>query len=412
MIPQRWFIVAAVTCLASIPLLRLQAQTRNTGDISRQIFEDDSAADWIHLSRSKPRYLLLSGDSGSNEHSDLSGDSNLGNSFVSSNEPVYGVNPVDSDGSSGTITAGVALYFLRPFSSNNTAFSTTTGIGTPTTALTNQEFDWSYNLAPAVWLGWSDPTGVGVRARFFHLDQDSGSVNSVLDVANAATTSISPPSGLSPLLGIPLRGLQSPGILLQDSRGQDTLSAQSSLRIQTIDTEVTLQRDWGALNVLWGAGGRYLQMNQGYQLSLVNFIDPLNNETSNLNAIRDFSGFGPTFSAQCSRRIGSSNFSVVGLARGSYLVGTSQHSGTFSETIIDSINGNQTNVGTDRSSNHVALPIIDLEGGVEYGRSVGSTFVFVRGTCVSSTYFGAGNASSTDGNLNLFGAMISTGLNF
>jgi hypothetical protein len=60
----------------------------------------------------------------------------------------------------------------------------------------------------------------------------------------------------------------------------------------------------------------------------------------------------------------------------------------------------------------VALPIIDLEGGVEYGRSVGSTFVFVRGTCVSSTYFGAGNASSSDGNLNLFGAMISTGLNF
>ena len=58
------------------------------------------------------------------------------------------------------------------------------------------------------------------------------------------------------------------------------------------------------------------------------------------------------------------------------------------------------------------MPIWELESGLEYNRFLGRTKVFVRGGVVNHTYFDAGSASSRDGNLSLFGAQVSAGLEY
>jgi hypothetical protein len=315
-------------------------------------------------------------------------------------------------GTSGGIMAGASLYFLRSHINNNTVFTTTTGIGTPTPVVTSTDFDWNYHIAPAGWLGWSGPNGVGLRGRYFHFDHNSEGARISLDPATAVTATIQPPAGLSPVLGTPPRGFQSPGILLQDARGIDNLAFSSELKIQTIDGEATYLHEGGRFWALLSAGGRYLQMNQGYHGVLVNIIDEANSEISFLESGQNFYGAGPTLSGQAAWRIGNSGLAVFGSARGSFLVGSSRQNTAFSERIVDSFSGNQTNLAITQSRVHSTLPIIELEGGLEYARAVGRTRMFVRAAAVDHVYFDAGSASSRDGNLSLFGGQISVGFGY
>lgn len=317
----------------------------------------------------------------------------------------------DCDGAGG-VMGGVGLYILRPFINNNTAFVTATGIGTANPSQDSREFDWSYHIAPAVWLGWTSPCGFGFRARYFYFDNDSKTISETLNLAAASTTTITPPEGLSPLVGVPPRGFQSPGVLLQDSRGQDFLAVHSDLRIQTLDGEATYAHDWHRFSLLLSAGGRYLQMSQNYLASLQNVIDPANSEFSNLNAGHNFYGGGPTIAAQIRWQLGGSCLSFFGCVRGSFLVGTSRQTAILTEVITDSVNGNQNNLATNNSHDHLTLPIGELEGGLEYGEIWGRTRVFARAAVVNQTYFDAGSATGRDGNLSLFGVQISLGVNY
>ena len=65
------------------------------------------------------------------------------------------------------IMGGLSIYFVRPYINNNTAFTTTTGIGTATPQTSSEDFDWNYHVAPAAWLGWTSKCGAGFRARYF-----------------------------------------------------------------------------------------------------------------------------------------------------------------------------------------------------------------------------------------------------
>jgi len=312
----------------------------------------------------------------------------------------------------GGIMAGASLYVLRPHINNNTAFTITTGIGTPSPVVSSTDFDWNYQIAPAAWLGWTGPNGVGFRGRYFHFDHNSDGAVASLDSTTAVTATIQPPAGLSPVLGTPPRGFQSPGILLQDARGVDNLSFESELKIQTIDGEATYLYDSGRVWALLSAGGRYLQLNQGYHGALVNVIDAANSEISFLESGQNFYGAGPTLAAQAAWRIGNSGLAVFGSARGSFLVGSSRQNTAFAEQIVDSVSGNQTNLAITQSRVHATLPIIEIEGGLEYARDVGRTRMFVRAAAVDHVYFDAGSASSRDGNLSLFGGQVSVGVGY
>jgi hypothetical protein len=316
------------------------------------------------------------------------------------------------DGSSGGIMGGVALYFLRPSISNNTAFITTGGIGSPRPIVASQDFDWDYHIAPAAWLGWSGPAGVGVRARYFHFDHDSEATRAALTAGGAVSGTITAPAGLSPLLGVPPRGFQAPGILLQDAQGLDLLSFHSDLHIQNLDGEATYSLTRGNLSMLVAAGGRYTQMHQNYRGLLVNTVSDTTGEVSNLHAGHNFYGAGPTVAWQGTWRIGGTSLGIFGSARGALLVGTTRQTAAFSENITDPVNGNQSNLALNLARDQATLPIVELEGGLEWGRSLGRTYVFVRGAAVNHTYFDAGSASTTDGNLSLFGVQMSVGVGF
>ena len=310
------------------------------------------------------------------------------------------------------IMGGGTVYFLRPYINNNTAFTVTTGIGTANPVSTSEDFDWNFHVAPAAWLGWSSQCGVGFRARYFNFDQDSEGRSGALDAAAAAGTGISPPAGLSPLLGAPLRGFQSPGVLLQGGAGQDLLLAHSSLEIQTIDGEATYAHECDHFGLLISVGGRYLQKSQKYFATLVNIPDDGTAENSFLEAGHNFYGGGPTMSCMGRWEFGRSGMAVFGLVRGSLLIGRSTLSATFTENIIDPVNGDQNNQAINQSRDNLVLPIGELEGGFEYSRAVGRARLFLRGAAVNHTYFDAGGAASRDGNLSLFGAQVSMGLNY
>src|SRR5262245_51142805 len=66
----------------------------------------------------------------------------------------------------GGFVAGGSLYYLRPYHSSNTALITTRGLGTDQDATRAADFDWNWSASPALWLGWTGESGLGVRARY------------------------------------------------------------------------------------------------------------------------------------------------------------------------------------------------------------------------------------------------------
>lgn len=334
--------------------------------------------------------------------------------FAPVNAPIVQLvdNHQQPDSCRSGLMGGATLYFLRPYINNNPAFSFTSGIGTANPVTDTQDFDWNFQVAPAAWLGWSSKCGVGGRARYFIFDGDSEGKTGALDAAGAATSVIAPPAGLSPLVGAPPRGFQSPGVLLQGGAGQDNLAASSSLKIQTIDGEATYAHEWCHFGMVLSVGGRSLQMRQNYYARLTNTPVAGTSEASFLDAGHNFYGGGPTMSWLGRWEIGRSGISIFGSARGSIMIGRSKFSATFSENIVDPVNGDQNNVATNESRESVVVPVGELEGGFEYSRAVGRTRLFFRGAAVNHTYFDAGSASSRDGNLSLFGGQVTFGVNY
>ncbi|MCS7047486.1 MAG: Lpg1974 family pore-forming outer membrane protein [Gemmataceae bacterium] len=319
--------------------------------------------------------------------------------------------PADAERPSG-LTGGAAIYYLRPYINNNVAFVTTTGIGTSTPVQNTTDFEWDFQPAGAVWAGWTSPCGPGLRGRYFYFNHDSETARARLGVDAVGTTSIAPPAGVSPSLEIggDQRGFSAPGILLNDLRGEDFLTFKSALEIQSIDLEATYACNLGSLDLLFSVGGRYLQLKQNYFASLVNFVDDLNNENSRLDCDHNFHGAGPTLGCQATWRIPKTNLATYGLGRASFLVGKSRLTAVFSEVILDELGGDQNNLAVKHSQQNLNLPILELEGGVQYQYLLRRSLLYLRGACVHQTYFDAGGPSSRGGNLSLFGAQLSLGL--
>ncbi|MCS7045489.1 MAG: Lpg1974 family pore-forming outer membrane protein [Gemmataceae bacterium] len=313
------------------------------------------------------------------------------------------------------IMGGATLYFFRPYFTNNVAYVTTTGFNNPPQTSSSQDFDWNFQVTPAVWLGWTSHCGVGFRARYLYFDRESDSRTVTLDPFAAADTVISAPPNLSPIFDPNggARVFQSPGVLLTNGEGEDTLYFRSNLRVQTLDGEATYARECGRLGMIVSVGGRYLSLNQDYYASLTNVPVAGESENSSLRSNREFTGGGPTVSWFGRWEFGRSGLSIYGMARGSVILGTQRQRAVFAETIVHpNPSIAQTNVTTKESSENAAIPIGELEGGVEYSRVFGGTRLFIRGGVANQTYFDAGSASSRDGNMTLFGGQISIGLNY
>jgi hypothetical protein len=317
---------------------------------------------------------------------------------------------------------GASFYFLKPYFQNNTAAVTATNPGTETSVVTLDSFEWSFNPAGAVWLGWSRPDGLGMRARYFFFEQDS----STLNLTNSITappqtqTTINPPLGNFLPLSTGGTAFGSPGTVLNSGIGTDQLTFGSSLKIQAIDLEVTYAWRGNGWSLLASGGGRFLTLDQSYHASLVNNGggEPVF-EQQNLDSTRDFTGGGLVGSLFGNVSLGKTGLSLFSSARGSLLVGTIEERNSLTQ-FVDDPNGLVppgipgtfllTPVAT-RNSDSV-LSTLELELGVQYDVQFAGSDLFFRAAAVNQTYFDAGNASLANGNLSLFGVQFSAGLRY
>jgi hypothetical protein len=328
---------------------------------------------------------------------------------------------------------GASLYYLKPYFTDNPAFITTT-VDVITGAVvspgqTTTDFDWNYQPAAALWLGMTGDSGWGWRGRYFHFDQSSNTLNAVnnaVTLTPTTTTFIKPPSNLllvSPSTGsfVGTPNFGSPGALgaLTPVFGNpDTLAFASDLQVQVVDLEATFDVQRGRWLLQASAGARYLHMAQSYSGRLSNTLDlgalGTVSETQLLSFGQDFDGAGPTASLQASYRVGQ-NLLAFGNVRGSLLVGRSTESQTFTHAVTDPVGvvGGSTLVSLSASRTRDTLrPVAEVELGLEYGLDWGRLRPFVRGAVLNQTYFDAGSASQTDGNLSLFGAQVTLGFTF
>ncbi len=341
------------------------------------------------------------------------------------NVAVYQCKPPDAPGSDPAEAGwmgGAALYYLKPYLQNNTAYVTTIAPGTPTSVVTQSSFPWQYEPAAAFWLGYSLPGGLGVRARYFYFDQTSSSIDltNTTTPAPATQTTINPP--LANFLPLSTGGTAfgSPGTVLNSGIGTDVLSFSSNLRIHAFDVEATYAWQGDGWTLLASAGGRYLTLDQDYNASLTNNGAGKGvNEVQLLEATRNFRGGGPVASLLGQVYFGRTGLSLVGSVRGSFLVGGNDEHVNFTQIVNDPNGvippGIPRNAAADAPGGSELRPrvtVAELELGLQYDVSMGGVNVFVRASVVSQTYFDAGNASQGMGNLALFGVQGAAGINY
>lgn len=305
-------------------------------------------------------------------------------------------------------SAGASLYILQPSFGNNPAYTTTVNPGAANQAEQTTSMNWAFAPAQAYWLGWSGPGGLGLRGRYFNFEESSQTLTTNSDLGR-----IQPPANL--ILGGGVANFGSPGIFLTNGFGKDFLTFSSDLRVQSFDLEATLDVRRGDWFMQLAVGGRYLELAQGYRALLTNDGGGIGSELQALTVARNFTGGGPTIAFQANWQLAQTNFSLFGNVRGSLLVGRSTQNLSVLQSISDPgnvVGGNQVSTPTAASSQQTVLPVAELEVGLEYGFNLGRAHTFIRGAVVNQTYFDAGSASQSDGNLGLFGAQITIGLNF
>lgn len=324
--------------------------------------------------------------------------------------PQLAVAPPIGSGPRTGFSAGASFLLLKPYFSNNTAFTTRTNIGS-TPADTTTDFPWEMRPAFSGWVGWSTARGLGVRSTYFVFDQQSIPTSTNLTTAQGPTTAIRPPKGLLDLAGGGA-SFRSPGIALLTG-GQDLLTFSSGLGLYVIDLEATKTAHWADLAFVFSGGGRYLHLNQDYRANLTNQFSTAS-ETQTLTFNHMFQGAGPTLATEMYYPLGIvPGLSLYGSFRGSLLLGRFNQTATLSQTVVDPNNlvgGSATINNGNSSSRESVMPITEMDLGFEYVTRVGRLQHLFRASAINQTYFGAGSSSQSDGNLSLFGARLSWGV--
>jgi len=141
-----------------------------------------------------------------------------------------------------------------------------------------------FQASPRVYLGWDNPEGLGVRARYWTFDSD-------------ATLEFPHP------LPIPITG------------------TQSWLGADTFDFEATQRGCLGHLQFQLAGGFRYANMETG--LGVLGPGDPVPMAGIDM----DFEGIGPTIGIDIRRPFGSRGLALVGTARSSWMYGETDING-------------------------------------------------------------------------------------
>ena len=325
--------------------------------------------------------------------------------------------------SRSSVLAGGTFYLLQPRFSDNVAYTRFTAANPAANAVTagnsGQEFDWRLQPAFAGWFGYLSGEGLGVRARYFQFEQASRTLQASLTEAEAgAKSTITVPNFDLPGVGSGVSAFGSPGTLLAGvpPLGQDNLQFVSRLDIQAIDIEALYRIDAQEWNFLYSGGGRYLRLHQRYDARLSNPGVGGATETQSLQFDREYNGGGPTLALEATRQICQSHFAFFAVVRGSLIFGECRQDAVYAQKIDDpegvSTAGAQSTLTQSTRSTTRTIPVGEIELGLQYNAPIGRHVVFVRAGFVGQTYFDAGSASQTTGNLSLLGGQMSLGINY
>lgn len=324
--------------------------------------------------------------------------------------------PVSS--SLGHLTGGAGFYFLKPYFDNNQAYTVKSTLasmapGMDATAVSSVQRDFCLDpaFAPLIWVGYATESGLGIRARWWHLEQGSQLAAVNADPAGETTITSAAPRGLS---------ITSPGHLLKAfGAGADAMVFDSNLRLDSWDLEAT--QDWqaGCWSLLVSGGIRYVHLAQNYNAYRFNsgtagavvFAE----DFAALQSGHNLSAFGPTLSLELRRPLGKSGFSFYADGRGALLFGcqTQQANRLAVQAGTNAMGPFETsNFTNSDGSRDALLPILELEVGAEYGRDYGAWRPFLRTGLVGQTWFGAGNPAGPGSNLGFYGLTVSAGVQF
>jgi hypothetical protein len=319
----------------------------------------------------------------------------------------------------GAINGGVGVFYGTPYFDENQAFVFTRGLASADRVRDTVAFDWDYAASPVGWIGWHGTGGLGIRAGGFYFNRGSKDLTASMNPVQAADQLIRSSSRLPDLDLVNPAGQGSPGILLSQGLGVDNLLYTSHLKITTVDVEATYDICAGPFPVMLSGGARYMYTQQTYNQTLFNTVTTPDDFTASESSVLDFNhrfqGAGPTIAIHGTRELGGTGFSLFGNFRAALLVGRTKRTLNFAEVVDDPdeiAGGSQSRSVVTYSHENGLVPTLETEVGLEYLACFGGFSPFMRVSAVNNTYFGAGCASSTQGNLGLFGCQITAGINY
>jgi len=298
--------------------------------------------------------------------------------------------------SCGKWIGGAGLYIVQPYFDNNPAFSIFRQGTGPT-----RRFDihQTTNVAPQIWLGYQNESGLGVRGRWWYLRQGTGETHPITR-PDAATLTVLSAAPLS-------------AIIIEDNA--QAIAVTSKLQLQVADFEVFQNHCFGKWSVQFGGGFAYANITQNYNAYAINAAG---------NAVRpvvsgvSFVGVGPVVAFEATRPLGCCGLALFGSSRTRLLYGTSKQA---------AFGGSQLN-GSVQAVQGSTVMVEELELGLEYGKTCGAHRYFGRVGMMGQQWIGAGNATrssrggppttianfSTEDNSNfgLFGVNLQMGVEF
>lgn len=187
---------------------------------------------------------------------------------------------------------GAEVVFAKPFLKE--AFRASVVDLTGTQSLLPYEY--GYNATPRGWLGYVGPEQLGVRARYWNLQQDSGPETFVAD-------------------GFSFPGTQSvtvifPAAISTDAPGE-VLSVSTGIELTTFELEGTFHFDGWGNQFVASAGLQYAKISQNYQSAVI--VGGLPEQI--LNWDRSLEGLGPTAGLQLRRPVGNRGLQFFGGAQ-------------------------------------------------------------------------------------------------
>ncbi|MEN1678274.1 MAG: Lpg1974 family pore-forming outer membrane protein [Planctomycetota bacterium] len=285
--------------------------------------------------------------------------------------------------------AGFEAVFVKPRFEENVAFTVMEANGASFESFSDSEFDFDLEFTPRVFLGWRQGDGVGLRATWWRLDSAT------------AAASANPPTNGFGLITHPAFGT----VDISSEIQTDLFTATADLEAYSIDLEATKETSFYGWRLGVAGGVRYARAEQGYVAELLNGGGQ---RRGLIDYRQSIDGIGPTISLAASRPFHNS-INLFCKARASVLLGD----GESRLTAIEDADLSTPFDTTRTTGRDDLLSISELQVGFRWQADSGRTYrPFLSAALEGQVWNGAGNATSEDGTLGLFGFNTGVGMDW